>query len=59
MTKRDLKEIAKGVIIDSRTNIVSRAYAKAIECDLSSDEKEYVLKMIDAYLNHLQQYLRK
>lgn len=59
MTKRDLKEIAKEVIIGSRINVVSRAYAKAIECDLSSDEKEYVLRMIDVYLNHLQQYLRK
>lgn len=59
MTKRQLKEIAKEAVLASRIDVLSRAQTKAIEYDLSSDDKDYVLGMVSIYLDHLRQYMRR
>lgn len=59
MTKSELKHIAKEAVLASRIDVLSRAQTKAIEYGLSSDDKDYVLGMVNVYLDHLRQYLRR
>lgn len=57
MTKTQLKDIAKESVLASRIEVLKVADIKSEEYDLSADDREYMLGMVDIYLTHLRRYM--